>query len=85
MKKQSPPYSQRQRSAGDIVDGEKSKNGEVEKLQVSIGDFCNPDLLESIADGGRIEKDLKAQESEIGFYERKLSELSDMVMRKIPI
>jgi len=66
VKKQSPPYSQRQRSVGDIVDGEKSKNGEVEKLHVSIGDFCNPDLLEFIADGGRIEKDLKAQESEIG-------------------
>lgn len=41
---------------GDITDGDKSKNGElVEKLHISIGDFCNSDVMESILDKGKIE------------------------------
>jgi superfamily I DNA and/or RNA helicase len=67
VKKQSPPYRESQWSVGDIIDGDKSKNGEcVERLHISIGDFCNPDIFESLLNEGKIETDLKAQESEIG-------------------
>jgi superfamily I DNA and/or RNA helicase len=51
---------------GDITDGDKSKNGElVEKLHISIGDFCNSDVMESILDKGKIETNFNAQQSEI--------------------
>lgn len=66
VKKKTPPYTESERSIGDIIGGEKSKNGElVESLYISIGDFCNPDILESRLEKGKIETDLKAQESEI--------------------
>ncbi|MGF1987934.1 MAG: AAA domain-containing protein [Nostoc sp. ZfuVER08] len=67
VKRQSPPYRESQFSVGDIIDGDKSKNGEmVVTLHISIGDFCNPDVFESLLEKGRIERDFKAQESEIG-------------------
>ena len=66
VKKKTPPYTESERSIGDIIGGEKSKNGElVESLYISIGDFCNPDIFESLLEKGKIETDLKAQESEI--------------------
>ncbi|NEN93779.1 MAG: serine/threonine protein kinase, partial [Okeania sp. SIO3H1] len=51
---------------GDIVDGEKSSNGElIEKLHISIGDFCPDEIIQSISDAGKIETNLQDQESEI--------------------
>jgi len=66
VKKQSPPYTTSQWSVGDIIDGEQSKNGDlVEKLYISIGDFCNPDLFEALQKQGHIETNFKAEESQI--------------------
>lgn len=51
---------------GDIIDGEKSHNGEtIEKLHISLGDFCDPEIIQSILDQGKVETNFKAQESEI--------------------
>ncbi|GFZ97760.1 hypothetical protein [Okeania sp. KiyG1] len=47
---------------GDIVDGEKSSNGElIEKLHISIGDFCPDEIIQSISDAGKIETNLQDQ------------------------
>ncbi|NER02284.1 MAG: hypothetical protein F6K17_06395 [Okeania sp. SIO3C4] len=57
---------------GDIIDGEKSSNGElIEKLHISIGDFRPDEIIQSISDTGKIETNLQDQESEI---EKRLQE-----------
>lgn len=61
---------------GKIVDGEKLSNGElIEKLHISIGDFCDPEVIESIVDKGTIETNFKAQESEIERRRKALREI----------
>lgn len=61
---------------GKIVDGEKSSNGElIEKLHISIGDFCDTEIIESIVDKGTIETNFKAQESEIERRRKALREI----------
>lgn len=65
-----------QGAIGKIVDGEKSSNGElIEKLHISIGDFCAPEVIESIVDKGTIETNFKAQESEIERRRKALREI----------
>ncbi|MBD2773220.1 serine/threonine-protein kinase [Iningainema tapete] len=76
VKKQTPPYRESQWSVGDIIDGERSKNGELlESLYISIGDFCNPDIFESLLESGKIETDFKVQESEIDRRRKALREI----------
>lgn len=61
---------------GDIIDGTKSNNGElIEKLHISIGDFCDPEVIESILEKGKIERNFKAQESEIEKRRKALREI----------
>jgi superfamily I DNA and/or RNA helicase len=61
---------------GDIVDGEKSSDGElIEKLHISIGDFLDPEIIDSILDKGKIETNFKAQESEIDKRRKALREI----------
>lgn len=65
-----------QTSIGDIIDGDKSKNGEsVKTLYVSVGDFCDPEVIESILDKGKVETNFKAQESEIKRRHKALREI----------
>ncbi|AVH68345.1 serine/threonine-protein kinase [Nostoc sp. 'Peltigera membranacea cyanobiont' N6] len=61
---------------GDIIDGDKSSNGEVvEKLHISISDFLNPEIIESILDKGKIETNKRQQESEIEKRHKALREI----------
>ena len=61
---------------GKIVEGERSSNGElIEKLHISIGDFCDPEVLASILDKGTIETNFKAQESEVERRRKALREI----------
>ncbi len=61
---------------GDIIDGEKSSNGElIEKLHISIGDFCPDEIIASISDTGKIETNLQDQESEIEKRRKALREI----------
>lgn len=61
---------------GKIVEGERSSNGElIEKLYISIGDFCAPEVLASILDKGTIETNFKAQESEVERRRKALREI----------
>ena len=61
---------------GDIIDGDKSSNGEVvEKLHISISDFSNPEIIESILDKGKIETNKRQQESEIEKRRKALREI----------
>ncbi|MHC5826848.1 MAG: hypothetical protein ACYT04_66010, partial [Nostoc sp.] len=61
---------------GKIVDGEKLSNGElIEKLHISIGDFCDPEVIDSILDKGKIETNFKAQESEVERRRKALREI----------
>lgn len=65
-----------QKAIGDIIDGDKSKNGEsVKTLHISIGDFCDPEVIESILDKGKVETNFKAQESEIKRRHKALREI----------
>ncbi|MBE9253870.1 protein kinase [Synechocystis salina LEGE 00031] len=55
-----------QEGIGNIIDGDKSKNGEsVKTLHVSIGDFCKPEIIDIVLEKGKIETNFTAQESEI--------------------
>ncbi|MEG3857565.1 AAA domain-containing protein [Microcoleus sp. herbarium12] len=61
---------------GDIIDGEKGSQGEsIAKLHISIGDFCDPEVLASILDKGTIETNFKAQESEVERRRKALREI----------
>ncbi|NET45260.1 serine/threonine-protein kinase [Okeania sp. SIO2B3] len=61
---------------GDIIDGEKSSNGElIEKLHISIGDFCPDEIIQSISNTGKIETNLQDQESEIEKRRKALREI----------
>ncbi|WP_210407197.1 AAA domain-containing protein [Hydrocoleum sp. CS-953] len=61
---------------GDIIDGEKSSNGElIEKLHISIGDFCPDQIIDSISNTGKIETDLQKEESEIEKRRKALREI----------
>lgn len=61
---------------GKIVDGEKANNTEpIEKLHISIGDFCDNEIIDSILDKGKIETNFKAQESEIERRRKALREI----------
>jgi len=61
---------------GKIVDGDKANNSElIDKLHISIGDYCDLDILDSILDKGKIETNLKAQESEIERRRKALREI----------
>ena len=78
IKNNSPSIKQKEKQwgIGDIIDGDKSSNGElVEKLHISIGDFCPPEIIESILDKGKIETNFKAQESEIDKRRKSLREI----------
>lgn len=67
---------QMQWGIGDIIDGEKSSNGElIEKLHISIGDFCPTEIIDSILDRGKIETNFKDQESEIEKRRKALREI----------
>lgn len=67
---------ERQWEIGDIIDGDKSSNGEVvEKLHISISDFLNPEIIESILDKGKIETNKRQQESEIEKRRKALREI----------
>ena len=56
----------RHEGIGYIIDREKGSQGEsIAKLHISIGDFCDPEVLASILDKGTIETNFKAQESEV--------------------
>ena len=67
---------EKQWAIGDIIDGDKSSNGElIEKLYISIGDFCAPEIVESILEKGKIETNFKAQESEIEKRRKALREI----------
>ncbi|WP_293139979.1 AAA domain-containing protein [Okeania sp. SIO3I5] len=66
----------RQFPIGKITDGEKSSNGElIEKLHISMGDFCSDEDIESISKTGKIETDLQDQESEIEKRRKGLREI----------
>ena len=61
---------------GKIVDGERLSNSElIAKLHISIGDFCDPEIIDSILDKGKIETNFKAQESEIERRRKALREI----------
>ncbi len=61
---------------GDIIDGEKSSDGElIEKLHISIGDFCPDEIINSISNTGKIETDLQKEESEIEKRRKALREI----------
>ena len=61
---------------GDIIDGDKSSNGElIEKLHISIGDFCSRETIESILDKGIIKTNRIQQESEIEKRRKALREI----------
>ncbi|HYW20995.1 MAG TPA: AAA domain-containing protein [Nodularia sp. (in: cyanobacteria)] len=61
---------------GKIVDGERLNNGElIAKLHISIGDFCDPEVIDSILHKGKIETNFKAQESEIERRRKALREI----------
>ncbi|MGD1700081.1 AAA domain-containing protein [Dapis sp. BLCC M229] len=61
---------------GKITGGEKSSNGElIEKLHISIGDFCPDEIIASISDTGKIETDLQKEESEIEKRRKALREI----------
>jgi len=61
---------------GKIVDGDRKNNEElIEKLHISIGDYCDLDIIESILDKGKIETNFKAQESEIERRRKALREI----------
>lgn len=61
---------------GDIIDGEKSSDGElIEKLHISIGDFCPDEIISSISNTGKIETNLQDQESEIEKRRKALREI----------
>jgi superfamily I DNA and/or RNA helicase len=78
IRNNSPSIKQKEKQwgIGDIIDGDKSINGEsIEKLHISIGDFCHPEIIESILDKGKIETNFKAQESEIDKRRKALREI----------
>jgi serine/threonine protein kinase len=80
IKKNSPSSRQKdiQYGIGDIVDGDKSSQGElieIETLHISIGDFSDPQIIDSILDKGKIERNFKAQESEIEKRRKALREI----------
>ncbi|MBK1990975.1 AAA family ATPase, partial [Sphaerospermopsis aphanizomenoides BCCUSP55] len=61
---------------GKIVDGEKANNAElIEKLHISIGDFCDYEIIDAILDKGKVETNFKAQESEIERRRKALREI----------
>lgn len=61
---------------GKIVDGDGQNNSElIDKLHISIGDYCDLDIIESILDKGKIETNLKAKESEIERRRKALREI----------
>ncbi|MEG4323763.1 AAA domain-containing protein [Microcoleus sp. AT3-A2] len=66
----------RHKGIGDIINGEKGSQGEsIAKLHISIGDFCDPEVLASILDKGTIETNFKAQESEVERRRKALREI----------
>ncbi|MGD1806455.1 AAA domain-containing protein [Dapis sp. BLCC M126] len=61
---------------GKITDGEKSSNGElIEKLHISIGDFCPNEIIDSISNTGKIETNLQDEESEVEKRRKALREI----------
>jgi superfamily I DNA and/or RNA helicase len=63
--KSSKSNQTRQVPIGKVVDGDNANNSElIDRLHISIGDYCDVDI-DSILDKGKIETNLKAQESEI--------------------
>lgn len=80
IKKNSPSNRQKdiQYGIGDIVEGDKSSKGElieIETLHISIGDFSDPEIIDSILDKGKIETNFKAQESQIEKRRKALREI----------
>jgi len=66
----------RHKGIGYIIDREKGSQGEsIAKLHISIGDFCDPEVLASILDKGTIETNFKAQESEVERRRKALREI----------
>jgi len=66
----------RQFPIGKITDGEKSSDGElIEKLHISIGDFCLDEIIDSISNTGKIETNLQDEESEIEKRRKALREI----------